>query len=398
MSLNEMKNDNLNEMKIDSLDDLIEKIMNENHEIPTFDKIQKYVMTEKKYNLVTLEQKRLLEEFIEHRNEFYVGNDMFKKFEILADNQSNKILRILNQNGFIEGEDYRLTNVGEPVRQGGYSNKKKYYLRPDCFKICLLRSLNTRKYAEYYIGIEETCRVFKELQIKYKDKLLKMKDNKIDEQSNKIDELTREMKRQTKEMKGLMIYTKDANETIHRVEGQNIELKETVDEISDVVLDGDRKIDALNDQVETIIMQLDEVIERSVPPPINPGDNPEFILLQRRDNLNIYNIIKKPTDDIDLIVATNDNTNEYNIIKREYNANSGQLFKRFRSVIRAEVAMRRAAVRDNARRGQVFAALRNFDRNIPITFHYNTITRNGITHEQFLERFQQIIDKKYDNP
>jgi hypothetical protein len=46
---------------------------------------------------------------------------------ITMENKSSHVLRVLNQFDPIENKDYRLTNVGQPVKQGGIVIKKEYW-------------------------------------------------------------------------------------------------------------------------------------------------------------------------------------------------------------------------------------------------------------------------------
>ena len=49
------------------------------------------------------------------------------------------IKRLLDQNEFIENEDFKLRNVAEfNNSNGGRGNKNEYNLHPDAFKICLM--------------------------------------------------------------------------------------------------------------------------------------------------------------------------------------------------------------------------------------------------------------------
>ena len=64
-----------------------------------------------------------------------------------------------------ETKDYRLSQLAEPVPQGGYSRKNIYHLTPRSFKLCLMRSHNTVKYCEYYILLEECIYYFNKYQL-----------------------------------------------------------------------------------------------------------------------------------------------------------------------------------------------------------------------------------------
>ena len=53
---------------------------------------------------------------------------------------SKDIKRILEQNEFIENEDYNLSKIAEVRKNRGSVIKNEYILHPESFKICLMRS------------------------------------------------------------------------------------------------------------------------------------------------------------------------------------------------------------------------------------------------------------------
>jgi hypothetical protein len=80
---------------------------------------------------------------------------MLQKYGIIClKNGTTDIKRLLEQNNFIENEDFRLRNVAES-KSDDCIYKNEYYLHPRAFKICLIGSLKTKKYAKYYLLLEE---------------------------------------------------------------------------------------------------------------------------------------------------------------------------------------------------------------------------------------------------
>jgi len=102
---------------------------------------------------------------------------------------TNDIKRILEQNEFIEKEDFDLRNVAQVRPQGGTVIKNEYYLHPRAFKICLLRSLKTKKYAKYYLLLEECIKYYNDYQIELNKKYIIKLKLKIIKKDNKIDHL-----------------------------------------------------------------------------------------------------------------------------------------------------------------------------------------------------------------
>ena len=57
--------------------------------------------------------------------------------------------------------------------------KNEYYLHPDAFKICLMRSKNTKIYAKYYLLLEKCIKYFNDYQLELNKKyIIKLKNKK----------------------------------------------------------------------------------------------------------------------------------------------------------------------------------------------------------------------------
>ena len=140
-----------------------------------------------KYNIDIL----FIDEFIElvSKDECCIHHNMLQKYGIISLKKgSTDIKRILEQNEFDENEDFRLRNVAES-KSGGCTHKIEYYLHPRAFKICLMRSLKTKKYAKYYLLLEECIKYFNDYQNELKNKYIIKLKFKIDKKDNKIDKL-----------------------------------------------------------------------------------------------------------------------------------------------------------------------------------------------------------------
>ena len=51
-------------------------------------------------------------------------------------------------------------HIAESASKGGCTHCNKYYLHPRAFKICLICSLKTKKYAKYYLLLEECIKYY----------------------------------------------------------------------------------------------------------------------------------------------------------------------------------------------------------------------------------------------
>ena len=116
---------------------------------------------------------------------------MLQKYGISSLNSTtNDIKKMLIQNEFIENKDFKLGNVSQfNNSSGGRGNKNEYYLHPRAFKICLMRSLKTKKYAKYYLLLEECIKYFNDYQIELNKKYIIKLKNKIIKKDHKIDHL-----------------------------------------------------------------------------------------------------------------------------------------------------------------------------------------------------------------
>ena len=101
------------------------------------------------------------------KNECCIHHDLLQKYGICnLKGTTNDIKKLLEQNEFEENKDYQLRNVSQVRPQGGTSIKKNYYLHPRAFKICLMRSLKTKKYAKYYLLLEDCIKYYNDFQDK----------------------------------------------------------------------------------------------------------------------------------------------------------------------------------------------------------------------------------------
>ena len=147
------------------------------------------------------------------------------------------IRKIIEQNNFIENEDYQLRKVSELRPQGGISNKNEYYLHPRAFKICLMRSLKTKKYAKYYLLLEECIKYFNDYQLQlnknYTIKLeTKVREHKetISNLENKLNEVLSELKKSNEELRQTNSKLDNMNENLEDVK---YDLEEVKDELKD---------------------------------------------------------------------------------------------------------------------------------------------------------------------
>jgi len=104
-----------------------------------------------------------IDEFIElvSKNECCIHHDMLQKYNVITmKGTTNDIKKMLEQYEMEENKDYNLRNVSQVRQNRGTVIKNEYYLHPRAFKICLMRSLKTKKYAKYYLLLEECIKYY----------------------------------------------------------------------------------------------------------------------------------------------------------------------------------------------------------------------------------------------
>ena len=191
-----------------------------------------------------------IDEFIElvSKDECCIHHNMIQKYGILTLKKgTTDIKNLINQNNFIENEDFELRNVSELRPQGGTSNKNEYYLHPEAFKICLMRSLKTKKYAKYYLLLEKCIKYYNDYQTKLKENYIIKLKSKIIKKDNKIDSLEAKMDKLLK-----------SNEETNNKYNEILKVNEELLSRSKKSEKNDRK---MKQQLEDITINLDDIKE-----------------------------------------------------------------------------------------------------------------------------------------
>jgi hypothetical protein len=124
------------------------------------------------------------------RNECCIPGEFLVDYGVLAGgNLGADIGRLLRRNDFVEGSDYLLCRAAEQHASGGGSNKKGYLLHPRTFKFCLMRAAKDKKYARYYILLEEAIFHYKDYQLGLEQKALAVAEARGAEAAKENSEL-----------------------------------------------------------------------------------------------------------------------------------------------------------------------------------------------------------------
>jgi len=121
----------------------------------------------------------------------------------MTSKQSSHVKVKLESLGLVEDEEYRLTDICEPVPQGGYSTKKVYMLTPEAFKTCLLRArrypnqkVDPTIYSKYYLLLEKTYKLYTDYEKQLLSIQLEQKDQELEHQAHQLEQKDHQIKHQ----------------------------------------------------------------------------------------------------------------------------------------------------------------------------------------------------------
>jgi uncharacterized protein YukE len=338
-------------------------------------------------------------ELTNHENEFIVDHIKLQEYGVINNVKTSKDIKTrLNSLFLIENEDYLVGNVSHQLKSGK-KYAKEYKLTPYAFKLCLIRSKNSKEYAKYYLLLEQVFKNYQEYQIMYQTVLLSGKDKKMDEMKAQIDELLSHAKKTTEQNNNL-------KETVNNIKEQNDDLKETindlndnVDDLNETVKDLNDNVDDLNDDINILHETVDDIKEafqdtanRSVPDPSNENEKHEFILLQHKILNNEFKFIRGIQKYNDTKI--NNKYEKYNIIKREYNANPIQLFKLFKETIKEEYKIKKLEITNNKQLKNKLQLKKEIEK---IKFKSNDIIlQYNYTLNELLEKLDIINNERFN--
>lgn len=307
---------------------------------------------------------------------FIVPQEMLKKYGVLTSiDTSQKVKRCLDQYDLTEGSDYRVDNVGQPVKQGGVSTKKMYTLSVDAFKLCLIRAKNSRKYASYYLTLERVVAFYYQYLTQYDANLISMKDDKIDR-----------LEAQLAEVLG----------NTRKIIDRNDELIDRNEEIIEKLENSEIQKEKLEDKVDAIRDVLEDTLQDRNQRPQNTTIHHQFALLRSDSSLNEYKVIrgqrKRVSAEIKKLASTYST-----IVTWEYDPNPIDMFNRFRELVKDEYA----TLRKNVSLLKIPANKKIEERkklreNPPIRISRNDITINlaMINHNDFVTKIKECLDDK----
>ena len=160
--------------------------------------------------------------------------------------------------------DYKLPNVVGFNISAGRGNKNEYNLTSQAFKVCLIRSKNTKKYMHYYLLLEECIKYYNDFQNKLKEKYIIIYRIKIEENNNEISSLKERMDsiiQSNKEILKMNEETKKHNEELKilmNISNNSLnEIKEELNYANDTLDETKEELQLTNDNLTTVAKKLD---------------------------------------------------------------------------------------------------------------------------------------------
>lgn len=151
-----------------------------------------------------------MEYFLElttHEGEFVVHHNKLIEYGIMSSIRSSDVKVKLDALGLVENEDYRVRDISQPVKQGGYSTKKIYMLTPEAFKKCLMRArrypnqkIDPQIFSKYYLLLEKTHKMYTDYEKKLLNKQLEKQTQQIEKQEQDLEQKDQQIEKQTQQI------------------------------------------------------------------------------------------------------------------------------------------------------------------------------------------------------
>ena len=142
-------------------------------------------------------------EICDKDDEFIINHSKLKKYKIITSCKSNDIKECLYKLDLSENIDFIVNNVTYTQEiSNGIKNTKEYLLTPYAFKLCLIRSKNTKVYANYYLILEKIFKYYNFYKIEYNKNMTYIKEIEL-------IKLMKKNKKKTKKIEQLNEFIKE---------------------------------------------------------------------------------------------------------------------------------------------------------------------------------------------
>ena len=128
-------------------------LVNEQPDITVLDYVK--LLNEKIFNIDI----SFVDDFIElvDKEDFIIHHQLLEKYGVITIKDTFYVKRLLEQYEFEEGKDY----ITKPPKSGGGLD---YFLKGEISKMILMRSRNTKKYADYYLLLEKCIKYYNDFE------------------------------------------------------------------------------------------------------------------------------------------------------------------------------------------------------------------------------------------
>ncbi len=183
-------------MKFDTISAYIDHIVDTNREIVLHDFVKE--LHDQFYDEIDIE---CMDDFLEidkeeNEGQFVVHHQKLIDYGVATSGRSANIKDRLKSLGLEQDTDYRLLDVQQPVKQGGYINKKLYMLTPEAFFLALQRAQRRKNqtkdpaiYAKYFQFLQKVVKYYDKYQIKRIDKISTSRLTCINDLNTKMDRM-----------------------------------------------------------------------------------------------------------------------------------------------------------------------------------------------------------------
>ena len=201
------------------------------------------------------------------KDEINIHHKQLVEFGILKLNSgTTDIKRFIEQNEFIENEDYLIRNVADQVFSGT-KYKNEYYFHPDAFGIILMRSKNKKEYAKYYNLCQKCIKHHSNYQLELKQ--------------SEVSRLIDEQKETNKELRETKLELRESNKKLDKTNNKLSEIKDQNEELLD-------KVDNLENDNYIIKTKLNISTEDRVVNPINKSKLENLIVFKNNNENEDY--------------------------------------------------------------------------------------------------------------
>jgi hypothetical protein len=346
--------------------------------------------------------------------EFCVNSEELIKYGVIKDtNNTSHVLKLLTQVHEFEPDiDFKISTETVNNDKRGKKYKKSYLMKPKVFKLCLMRSRNTNRYANYYLQLEDIYVFYQDYEKAYLNHILNGKDDKIDELKSDVRNLKDDIKEQNLKAEE---YRQRAEEYQRKAEIDRQEAKERdrlnnekfnkllertgatldeLEEIKEICQDTGIQIGEVVEAIDVINDKIDKTCKDNVRPALkNVEEKTEFVLIQSKMKPNEFKFLRGKK-------AYNDKTlrrmfdGDYSLIKREFDANPMTLFNEIKIYISDELKNAKKNLNtkgmDATQRQQARLALEKVKiKNIDIELC------NGFTPDDFNVLIDRVIQEKF---